>query len=313
MLKGSNADLAVGVHELSQAFAQLARAQGARFVADTADVWANLARRIDSYNPSFGRELSALPHGGFAIDPERLSNFMQRLTSPSMVLTYVIFVPRRLGFGAHPLDAALRLVALVRACRDIAKSKGGQLAVVPRVFLIDGPRPVGSFFLSYRELADGFRAVALQYSRSLEPGGRDIPTADRMLIEHADAEVDRLSDFYDEKVANSMEISWERLETALAPLLKSGAMVGADLEAITVQLYAEAVGPHNDLVENGDHIVVKAIRPSRYGAAPHNHPHNTSALAKVTLVEGQDTQPKNRLSWSSHLINNIRRWAGPST
>jgi hypothetical protein len=246
--------------------ARILQAQGAHVVPDTSAVWAHLCWRMLSYNPLLRGETKGNNRIGYTVDTERLENFVQRMTTRQMVLGYVFFLPRGASLGLH-VEPLVRLCTMVKAVHEEAEKTGRAVVVTPRIFLVDGPRPSSSFFVTARAQGGTIRPVALEYFRSYEPGVVDTPTADRMLIEHANAaEIEHLTYLYDDKLKTSHEVAWGNVEEIIAPML--GGWTAADADKAIRRLYEAAAGAEEETIVNADHFVINPVQPSIRAAAP---------------------------------------------
>lgn len=279
-----------------ETLARLLQAQGAQVVPDTTAVWSNLTHHVWSYNSLLKGETKGSPRTGYAVDPERLDNFVQRLTAKQMLLTYIVFLPRGASLGPH-VEPLVRLCTIVKAVRERAAAMGQRLASTPRVFVVDAPRPSSSFFLTARTQGGVTRPIALEYFRSYEPGAIDTPTADRMLVEHSSAaQIEHLTYFYDEKLKASHEVAWQDVEDIVGPMLAG--WTNADAESATQRIYESAAGNDVETIVNADHFVMTPVAPSRQGVAPKARGLGLPAPAAVSLEA--------KGSWSSALSASLR-------
>jgi hypothetical protein len=290
--KGHLASHAESAESVSAALRQLVERQGAHFVVDESHIWRGLRRSIDSFNPTLLREVTIAPSGSahyrMVLDEERVfENFYERFTDPNIRLSYLIFVPRKLGFGSHPIETLMRLFYIVRICRRRALERGEPFRETPRLFLFDAPRPLSTFFLTYRESGRRLHRIALEYVRSTEPGVLSTNTLDRSLIEHTvESEIAHLDHLYEQKVGESVEVPFSVAETIISPLLPEDdagvapSVTTQRLQAAAMELYARANRNVVEVITNPGHFALNERRPSLH-SSPNNPPADSQLLPQA--------------------------------
>jgi hypothetical protein len=226
-------------------------------------IWAGLVHRLITQNPTFARDVTIHSVAGgryrISVEPNRVyGNFVARLVQPGMQLTYIVYVPKELGFGENPGEVLLKLVHIIRCARSYAEKTNNKINAKINVFLVDRPRPIGSVFLSYREVNGRLEDYVLEYFRSLARGAIGSPTSQRGLLRHtSDRRIRELYDYVESEVKTAVEIGYETVERIIRPLLpeKDGGVapvVSSDAwRAIIHQLYDLGDGRTTEFVQTG--------------------------------------------------------------
>jgi hypothetical protein len=240
-------------------------------VDDVASIWSGITCQFDSLNLTLSREVTITPLAGgrhykIAADRERThGNFLKRLQQ-RMRLSYIVYVPKELGFGSHPAEVLLKLVHVVRCCRKEARATNTPLKATVRIFLIDEPRPGSTVFYGYRKIDGRKERYILEYFRPLDRN--NTPTGNRLVIRHtSDEEMRSLTDHLEREVRKSVEIGLGTVERILGPLLPRDDGGIATIvprnrwRSIVSELYSAGIGATDEIIANVDSFTFRKRTP----------------------------------------------------
>jgi hypothetical protein len=225
-ITGTCTTLTARVERLSECVAELRRSAqslNGSPLEDQVSIWSGITCEFNSLNPTLDKEVSITTLAGgqhykIAADQERMNmNFIKRLQQ-RMRLSYIVYIPKDLSLGTHPVEVLLKLVHVLRYCRKQARAMNTTLKANIRIFLIDEPRPGSAVFFGYRKIDGRKEKYILEYFRSLDLN--NTPTGNRLVIAHTNEnEIRSLFDHLDREARKAVEIDVGTVERIINPLL----------------------------------------------------------------------------------------------